>query len=403
MSVSLNEQMGAMTLVDQLRHREMEIQEHLDLPRRRIEVAERIRAYYQNNGIIFDDAVIDEGVRQFFSRRLQFEAPALSRPQRVLSRLFMGRAKLVNYTAAALVSLFMALFAHWQMETKVDAKAERLMADSQTLQDAIATQRLRLEQTKLRLKRQPNATVERLLAKAEPLLPSAAPAVNLNPADFADRDAFKAQLARAQITLSNTRQNLDSVRKRLNRIDHLYASLEQQQQLLARLLGMHLASPEHQEMADWIDKAGEQIASLRLEKADKTLKNVESYLNYASQPLTLALVDRPGTQSGVERCYEPSGCSKGSSRGKSWYLIVEALDSAGNPVYVPVTSVEDNQARWTKVFGVRVSRDEYRRVRQDKLDDGHISQRYIGEKAANSLELRFSQRTSANPDMILEW
>lgn len=105
----------------------------------------------------------------------------------------------------------------------------------------------------------------------------------------------------------------------------------------------------------------------------------------------------------MERCYEASGCSENSTRGKSWYLIVEALDAAGKPAYVPVTSVEDNQTRWARQFGVRVSRDEYLRVRQDKLEDGHVSQRHIGEKAANSLKLRFTQRTSADPDMILQW
>lgn len=45
MSVPLSDQIGAMALVDQLRHREMEIQEHLDLPKRRADVAERIRTY----------------------------------------------------------------------------------------------------------------------------------------------------------------------------------------------------------------------------------------------------------------------------------------------------------------------------------------------------------------------
>jgi hypothetical protein len=84
-------------------------------------------------------------------------------------------------------------------------------------------------------------------------------------------------------------------------------------------------------------------------------------------------------------------------------LIVEPLDSTGKPAFAPVTSVEDGTTRWASRFGVRVSYNEYLRVRQDKLDDGHISQRLIGEKPANSLTLRFNQRISPAPDMILEW
>ncbi|MCU9529625.1 DUF6384 family protein [Pseudomonas mosselii] len=59
MSIPLSERIGAMGLVDQLRHREMAIQEHLDLPRRRAEVAEGIRTYYQSHGIAFDEATVE--------------------------------------------------------------------------------------------------------------------------------------------------------------------------------------------------------------------------------------------------------------------------------------------------------------------------------------------------------
>jgi hypothetical protein len=37
------------------------VQEHLDLPRRRAEVAERIRGYYQRQGIACDDSLIEQG------------------------------------------------------------------------------------------------------------------------------------------------------------------------------------------------------------------------------------------------------------------------------------------------------------------------------------------------------
>lgn len=86
------DQMGAMALVDELRHRQMEIREHLDIHRREAEVAERIRAYYRSQGIECDDDLVAQGVREFFNQRLVFEAPPMTFWQRFLGRLIVSSA-----------------------------------------------------------------------------------------------------------------------------------------------------------------------------------------------------------------------------------------------------------------------------------------------------------------------
>ncbi|MEN5237814.1 MULTISPECIES: DUF6384 family protein [Pseudomonas] len=91
---SLSEQMGAMALVDDLRQQQRQVQEHLALPRRRAEVAERIRGYYQRQGIACDDKLIEQGVREFFARRLVFEAPTLAWPRRLLAGVLLRRSLL---------------------------------------------------------------------------------------------------------------------------------------------------------------------------------------------------------------------------------------------------------------------------------------------------------------------
>lgn len=88
----LADQMGAMALVDDLRHRRMEVEEHLDLHKREAEVAERIRAYYKSQGIECDDDLVNEGVREFFKHRLVFEAPPMNFRQRFLGRLIVSNA-----------------------------------------------------------------------------------------------------------------------------------------------------------------------------------------------------------------------------------------------------------------------------------------------------------------------
>ncbi|CAN7612796.1 DUF6384 family protein [Pseudoduganella sp. LjRoot289] len=70
---SLSEQLGAMAIVDALRHKQMVVDEHLDLPKRRAEVAQRIREYYAASRLVVDDELIAEGVRAYFAQRLEFE------------------------------------------------------------------------------------------------------------------------------------------------------------------------------------------------------------------------------------------------------------------------------------------------------------------------------------------
>lgn len=70
---SLSEQLGAMAIIDELRHKQMVVDEHLDLPKRRAEVERRIREYYAANRLVVDDKLIAEGVRAYFAQRLEFE------------------------------------------------------------------------------------------------------------------------------------------------------------------------------------------------------------------------------------------------------------------------------------------------------------------------------------------
>ena len=116
---ALSEQMGAMALVDQLRLQQRQVQDHLDLPRRRDEVAGRIRTYYQSQGIACDDALIDRGVRAFFAERLVFQAPELSRQSRSWCWLItrQGRIAVLLFRALLLIGTF-ALVAKLEAVTR---------------------------------------------------------------------------------------------------------------------------------------------------------------------------------------------------------------------------------------------------------------------------------------------
>ena len=106
--VLLSEQLGAMARVDQLRHQQNDVDEHLSLPQRRAAVAARIREYYQKNGIAFSDAQIEQGVRDFFANRLVFEAPALGAFDQFWSTVLLKRrwaVRAVQFLAVAALTV----------------------------------------------------------------------------------------------------------------------------------------------------------------------------------------------------------------------------------------------------------------------------------------------------------
>ena len=106
-------------------------------------------------------------------------------------------------------------------------------------------------------------------------------------------------------------------------------------------------------------------------------------------------MNRPGEPSAVWRV--PAA----NPRARNYYLVVEAVDRNGRPVEVPITSEEDGRVARASRWGLRVPEAEFERVRRDKLADGIIDQPVIGEKAAGTLETRWTVQT--NGGTILSW
>lgn len=78
-----------MAVIDSLRLEQMQIQDNLDLPKRRASVAAKIREYYATSGVTVDDSLVDQGVKKYFDGRLRFVEPQASTFQRKLADAFM--------------------------------------------------------------------------------------------------------------------------------------------------------------------------------------------------------------------------------------------------------------------------------------------------------------------------
>jgi hypothetical protein len=114
-----------------------------------------------------------------------------------------------------------------------------------------------------------------------------------------------------------------------------------------------------------------------------------------AQEYQVRIVSRPGEPSGIWRV------PQGNPRARNYYLVVEALDRAGRPVEVSVTSEEDGRTARTAKWGLRVAEAEFDRVRRDKLQDGVVDQPIIGRKVAGELAPRWDIPTPGGA--ILTW
>lgn len=476
-SVPLSEQLGAMAVVDQLRHQQMQVQEHLNLPQRRAEVAERIRSYYQSHGIDYDDALIEQGVRDFFARRLAFEAPAQGTLARLGSTLLLHRKKgvrILQLAAIALLAVQCTRVVHDTSKTsKVQDNVRHIEYKSRELDADLAQQQARLSTLQQSVAQQPEPAAARLLpafagllAQAQTLLahqpwPQLIDSDNRDSVQL-DADNHERNTKSARVLLGQTEQGLIDIEGILGARTRLQAVLRnpafdagakrfrvlaQQADIADQAInnadtqGIALAKREVSELEDQLGRVQEVQPLLRrladieqllpglrlppndlrvvraqiaqVEKAvealdtrqgETHLHTLNSLLVFARQALELRVVDRYGVKSGVERCYDQALCNQAgdSLQGKSWYLIVEAVDAAGNAIDVPVTSSETGESRWASYFGVRVSQAEYLKIKEDKLSDGHIDDRDMGSKPPNRLSLQFNKRV-AKPDMILNW
>jgi hypothetical protein len=217
--IPLSEQLTAMAFVDELRHEQKQVQEHLDLPQRRAEIAERIRNYYRNHDIIFDDDLIEQGVRRFFAHRLMFEAPSLNGFNAWLVRTlinrewgtpnakpwFSGRRVFLLAVTLGLGLAFVPLvkYASYQVKVpEINREARRLDQLGVDVNRALEVQRKKLETLHRSNAEHPDANVSRLLKRVQQALPPGDSLRDIGTSEPINRDNVDA-IERQVIALRN--------------------------------------------------------------------------------------------------------------------------------------------------------------------------------------------------------
>lgn len=137
-----------------------------------------------------------------------------------------------------------------------------------------------------------------------------------------------------------------------------------------------------------IDSGDHRQTKRKLEQ----LRQLQAHIN---QSYTIRVVQRPGESSGVWRIPDVN------QQARNYYLIVEALDSSGRTLTLPITSEETGQVRQVNKWGVRVDSNLFYRIADDKNDDGIIQNRNLGQKASGEYQPRYS--VPILDGMITEW
>jgi hypothetical protein len=155
-------------------------------------------------------------------------------------------------------------------------------------------------------------------------------------------------------------------------------------------------APEALAQADRLVAEGQAAARAgsRTDARDR-LARLQALQRALSQDYSVRIVNRPGVPSGVWRV------PQANPRARNFYLVVEAVDRDGRPVEVPVTSEEDGRTATVSRWGLRVTAEEFERVRRDKLADGVVDQPVVGEKRPGELTPDWTIRTTGGA--ILEW
>ena len=132
-----------------------------------------------------------------------------------------------------------------------------------------------------------------------------------------------------------------------------------------------------------------------LDAAAARASALESLQARVSQSYEVRIVSRPGKQSGVWRVPDVN------PNARNFYLIVEAVDSRGQILSVPIRSEEDQTLRNVTSWGVRVDERTFEAVAADKQDDGIIQDDVVGRKVPGKIEPDYAVPTSGAT--ITDW
>ena len=119
-------------------------------------------------------------------------------------------------------------------------------------------------------------------------------------------------------------------------------------------------------------------------QSEKAVADLTTLRDLLRQEYSLRVVNRSDEQSGFWVIPD------NNTDATNYYLVVEALDTDGNKLELPILNEENGQTEVVSKWGVRVSEAVYDSVVADKRDDGIIQNNEIGRKSDGFLEVEYN-------------
>jgi hypothetical protein len=148
-------------------------------------------------------------------------------------------------------------------------------------------------------------------------------------------------------------------------------------------------APEAVQSAERLFAEGRQaLGQNDRDAAGQSLGRLKELRAQLEQEYELRIVSRPNARSGVIRTPDLNPAAS------NYYLIVEPVAPDGSVLTLPVTSEEDGRTRNLSAWGLRVEKEVYDRVAEDKKDDGIIQNRRFGAKRRGYLSPEYLMPTT---------
>ena len=137
------------------------------------------------------------------------------------------------------------------------------------------------------------------------------------------------------------------------------------------------------------------LTSGDFDEARAAIAELDSLEAALAAEYTIRVRQAPGELSGVWRIPDTNPSAQ------NYYLIVEAVDDAGDRLSLPITNEETGESARVRRWGQRVDESTFRAIAEDKQDDGIIQAAVLGEKRRGFIEPEF--RAGVQTSAITDW
>lgn len=364
-SLTLSETLLAMDIADTIRHDDRMREFEMTDGDRRNAAIERLRKAYEAQGDVVPDHVLERAITQMNEARFVHKSMA-GGPRRLFWTAFVRRGRYGRNAAAAITAIAVG-YGAWtlgydQFVTKPRIEAERRLA-------------LQIEEV---IPRNLASTVEYAEGFAHRLGDAAA----LDRIG-SQRKAVEASLVARDVQAAE--QGILVIRAVGQELKHR----EDGVRLVAEVDALTtdtISKVSDTEARDALVDLASQMrdAALRgdLKSYESVAERFKSYSGYILTPYKMQIVDRPGISAGVELTDKETGVP-------AWYLIVEAVSPSGVVKPLEIKDRNRKPTRTVSLWGIRVTKEAFLRLKADKKADGVLDDNIAGEKPAGTLQVNW--------------